>query len=138
MVSSLCWYDYYADLRQIQCLAGTGIYALTEPTAAEQSAFFQVMTDQLPQPPQQNFAVLPTVHMVSDICRYDYYAELRQVQCFAGTGIYALSEPTAAERSAFFQGITDQLAQPPRQNLTRKRKATEPPQVRLSDSHLSL
>jgi len=47
-----------------------------------------------------------------------------------GTGIYALSEPTAAERTAFFSGLTHQLAQPPRPNLNRKRKALQPPQVR--------
>lgn len=47
----------------------------------------------------------------------------------AGTGVYALSPPEAAERKAFFEGVTQQLAQPPRANLHRKRKAVPPPQV---------
>lgn len=49
--------------------------------------------------------------------------------CLAGTGTYELSAPEAAERKAFFDGITQQLAQPPRANLNKKRKATAPPQV---------
>ena len=49
---------------------------------------------------------------------------------FTGTGIYALSAPEAAERQAFFDGITQQLAQAPRANLNRQRKAVAPPQVR--------
>ena len=49
--------------------------------------------------------------------------------CVTGTGIYALSAPEAAERNIFFDGVTQQLAQPPRANLNRKRKAVAPPQV---------
>ena len=49
--------------------------------------------------------------------------------CVTGTGIYVLSAPDAAERTAFFDGITQQLAQPPAAKVNRKRKATAPPQV---------
>ena len=52
-----------------------------------------------------------------------------------GSGIHELSAPEAAERKAFFEGITQQLAQPPRANLNKKRKATAPPQVSPKSEH---
>ncbi|KAL0036308.1 hypothetical protein WJX77_001773 [Trebouxia sp. C0004] len=65
----------------------------------------------------------------ADVPLTDLDADALKLFGSGGTGMCALSEPTAAERTAFFSGLTHQLAQPPRPNLNRKRKALQPPQL---------
>ncbi|KAL0052590.1 hypothetical protein WJX82_004414 [Trebouxia sp. C0006] len=76
-------------------------------------------------PPELPLLLLAT----ADVSLADLDADALKLFGSGGTGIYALSEATAAERTAFFSGLTHQLAQPPRPNLNRKRKALQPPQL---------
>lgn len=76
-------------------------------------------------PPELPLLLLAT----ADVPLTDLDADALKLFGSGGTGIYALSEPTAAERTAFFSGLAHQLAQPPRPNLNRKRKALQPPQL---------
>ncbi|KAA6420881.1 MAG: ATPase family AAA domain-containing protein [Trebouxia sp. A1-2] len=76
-------------------------------------------------PPELPLLLLAT----ADVPLADLDADALKLFGSGGTGMYALTEPTAAERTAFFSGLAHQLAQPPRPNLNRKRKALQPPQL---------